>query len=219
MVLGKVIEKISGKNYEDYVVANILNPIGIYDMHIGKSLKDDKFDNEVKYYGLKGEGKVHSCYDSKQLVPKYYGGNSIELLSSAGGWLASPAELIKFVVAIDANNNPKDILKAKSIAKMTHPGKGFGSYGWVGTNSNGDWWRTGTLSGTSALVKRQKNGLSWVFIINSTVKSGAKFPVQINKTMIKAVSTIKKWPLYDLFDYYEPKSINDKRLALNNNDN
>ncbi len=210
-ILGKVIEKKSETCYEDYVLANILNPIGIYDMHIGKSNKDEKFDNEVVYYGLKGEKKVLSCFGSGELVPKYYGGNPIELLGSAGGWVASPAEIMKFIVAIDGNNNSKDILSPQTIKKMTYPRKGNGPYGWTGTNAKGEWWRTGTLSGTSALVKRQENGISWVFVMNSTAKKGAKFPVQINKTMINAISTVKKWPVYNLFDYYEPKS---KELVL-----
>ncbi|MEA3316932.1 MAG: serine hydrolase domain-containing protein [Bacteroidota bacterium] len=214
VILGQVIEKVSQTNYEDYVVANILNPIGIYDMHIGKSEKKDKFDNEVVYNGLKGENNVFSSFSSKEIVPKYYGGNSIEALGSAGGWVASPAELMKFIVAIDGNDYPKDLLNEKSIRKMAYPGKGNGPYGWTGTNANGDWWRTGTLSGTSALVKRQSDGISWVFLINSTAKTGARFPVQINKTMIRAISTIKKWPDYNLFDYYEPKSLDSKYFAV-----
>jgi len=42
-------------------------------------------------------------------------------------------------------------------------------------------------------------------IINTTPKYGARFPVQINKTMIKGLATVNQWPTYDLFNYYEPK--------------
>ena len=88
-------------------------------------------------------------------------------------------------------------------------------FGWKGTDKNGHWWRTGTLSGTSALLKREKNGISWVLIINTTPKYGARFPVQINKTMIRGLATVDDWPSYDLFDYYEPKSIGSKWLSIN----
>src|SRR5690606_6837960 len=35
LILGKIIEKISGETYADYVKSKILAPMGITDMHIG----------------------------------------------------------------------------------------------------------------------------------------------------------------------------------------
>ncbi|NOQ26181.1 MAG: serine hydrolase [Bacteroidales bacterium] len=215
-VLGLVIEKVTKISYEDYVITQILNPIGIYDMRLGKSLEKDRFENEVKYYGLKGERNVLSSLGTGEKVPKFYGGNSIETLGSAGGWLATPAELMKLLVAIDGFTFRNDILSSESIEKMTKSTKRIRPFGWTGTDKNGFWWRTGTLSGTSALLKREQNGLSWVLIINTTPKYGARFPVQINKTMIKGLSTVGDWPSYDLFDYYEPKSMQNDRLVFDN---
>ncbi|MFO7827285.1 MAG: serine hydrolase domain-containing protein [Bacteroidales bacterium] len=212
-VLGSVIEKISDKNYEDYVVSQVLNPLGIYDMHLGKSLLENKFDNEVKYYGLNGERKVLSSFGSGDKVSKYYGGNNIENLGAAGGWVASPAELMKLIVAIDGFPVQKNILSDSTISLMTNPGKGKRPFGWTGTDKNGLWWRTGTLSGTSVLLKRDRNGISWMLVINTTPKYGARFPVQINKTMIKGLAKVYSWPTYDLFDYYEPKKIDNKLLT------
>ena len=100
-ILGLIIEEVSNTSYEDYVVTNVLNPLGIYDMRLGKSLEKDRYENEVKYYGLKGERKILSSFGTGEMVPKYYGGNSIETLGAAGGWIASPAELMKLLVAID----------------------------------------------------------------------------------------------------------------------
>jgi hypothetical protein len=185
-------------------------------MRLGKSLEKDRFENEVKYYGLKGERDVLSSLGTGERVPKYYGGNSIETLGSAGGWLATPSELMKFLVAIDGFDFRDDLLSSESIEKMTKSTKRIRPFGWTGTDKNGFWWRTGTLSGTSALLKREQNGLSWILIINTTPKYGARFPVQINKTMIKGLSTVDDWPSYDLFDYYEPKSMQNKKLSFNN---
>ncbi len=214
-VLGLLIEKVSNTSYEDYIVTQILNPLGIYDMHLGKSLPEDSYENEVNYYGLKGERNVLSSFGTGERVPKYYGGNSIETLGAAGGWVASPTELMKFLVAIDGFGMRDDILSVESITEMTKSSKWIRPFGWTGTDSNGFWWRTGTLSGTSALLKREQNGLSWVLIINTTPKYGARFPVQINKTVIKGLATIDNWPTYDLFDYYEPKSLQNKWLSIN----
>ncbi len=213
-LLGLIIEEVSGASYENYVITQVLNPLGIYDMHLGKSLPDDRFENEVRYYGLKGEREVLSSFGTGEMVPKYYGGNSMETLGAAGGWVATPTELMKLLVAIDGFDLREDILSKESILEMTNPGRLIRPYGWTGTDSNGYWWRTGTLSGTSALLKREQNGLSWILVINTTPKYGARFPVQINKTMIKGLATIDYWPTYDLFDYYEPRSIESNLLTI-----
>ncbi|PLX16626.1 MAG: hypothetical protein C0597_07810 [Marinilabiliales bacterium] len=215
-LLGLVVEKASGRPYESYVIEQVLNPLGIYDMHLGKSLPDNRFENEVHYYGLKGEREVLSSFGTGERVPKYYGGNSIETLGAAGGWVATPTELMKLIVAIDGFDLRGDILSRESIQEMTKSSRWIRPFGWTGTDNNGYWWRTGTLSGTSALLKREQNGLSWVLIINTTPKYGARFPVQINKTMIKGLATIDDWPTYDLFDYYEPKSMKSNLLTFNN---
>lgn len=213
-LLGLIIQEVSGTSYEDYVVSQVLNPLGIYDMHLGKSLPGDRYENEVRYYGLKGEREVLSSFGTGEKVPKYYGGNSIETLGAAGGWVATPTELMKFLVAIDGFDLREDILSRESILEMTKSSRYIRPFGWTGTDSNGYWWRTGTLSGTSALLKREQNGLSWILVINTTPKYGARFPVQINKTMIKGLATIDNWPTYDLFDYYEPSSINNNWLTI-----
>ena len=213
-LLGLIIEKTSNLSYEDYVVSQVLNPLGIFDMHLGKSLAKDKYENEVKYYGLKGEREVLSSFGTGEKVPKYYGGNSIETLGSAGGWVASPTELMKLLVAIDGFGQREDILSNESILKMTKSTKKIRPFGWTGTDKNGYWWRTGTLSGTSALLKREKNGMSWVLIINTSPKYGARFPVQINKTIIRGLATVDDWPSYDLFDYYEPRSLKKEWFAI-----
>jgi len=214
-LLGLVIEKVSQRPYENYVIEQVLNPIGIYDMHMGRSLPDDRYENEVRYYGLKGEREVLSSLGTGERVPKYYGGNSMETLGAAGGWVATPTEMMKLLVAIDGFDLKQDILSKESIQQMTQSTNRIRPFGWTGTDSNGYWWRTGTLSGTSALLKREQNGLSWILVINTTPKYGARFPVQINKTMIRGLATVDNWPTYDLFDYYEPKSINHNWLSIN----
>lgn len=215
-LLGLIIEETSGRPYETYVVEQVLNPLGIYDMHLGRSLPEYRYENEVRYYGLKGERKVLSSFGTGEKVPKYYGGNAIETLGAAGGWVATPTELMKLVVAIDGFQLREDILSKESVQEMTKSSRWIRPFGWTGTDNNGYWWRTGTLSGTSVLLKREQNGLSWMLVINTTPKYGARFPIQINKTMIRGLATIDNWPTYDLFDYYEPSSIQKKWLTLNN---
>jgi CubicO group peptidase (beta-lactamase class C family) len=205
-LLGEIIAKKSGISYEEYVKSNILNPIGIYDFHLGHSLAGERFPNEVKYYGLKNERKIVSSFGNGELVPKFYGGNPMETLGAAGAWIASPAEMVKFLVAIDGKPGKPDILSKESLKIMATNHNGMRPFGWTGTTPDGFCWRTGTLSGTSALLIKQQNGLSWFFVMNTTPRYGARFPVQINRTMLQGFSAIEQWPEYDLFEFRKPSA-------------
>ncbi len=138
--------------YQDYVVMNILKPIGIHDMHIGKSYYHEKYPNEVRYHSSAGKMTISAMDGSGEKVPIYYGGNDMELLGPAGGWVASAPELIKFLTAIDGFDEQPDILSPETISMMSNPETaGKGLFGWRGSDSYGTWWRTGYLTGSSAL--------------------------------------------------------------------
>ena len=204
VILEKVVEKASGKDYEAYVQKHILKPAGILDMHIGKNLREDKLPNEVNYYEQSNAILVPAFDGSGGKVYRSNGGNDIEDLGGAGAWIASAAELMKFYVAIDGKDKQADILSKESIAYMTKPSpRGFSPIGWKGTRSNGTWWRTGTLAGTSALLKQNPDGTTWVIITNTSSWKGSKFPTELNKLMGRVMRSVKKWPETDLFNYFE----------------
>lgn len=199
-ILSKIIEKVSGMSYEKYIQENILRPAGCFDMHLGRNLYENKYENEVRYYESASEEYIPACDGSKQLVPKYYGGNNIEALSGAGAWVASPIELLRLLSVIDGNPRIPDILKPETIGQMTAFSMDALPIGWMHISYNGDWSRTGTLSGTSALMKKQHNGFSWVFVTNTSSWKGSKFPAYIEQTINKALSTVQQWPDKDLFE-------------------
>jgi CubicO group peptidase (beta-lactamase class C family) len=201
-VLGKIIEKVTGMDYEDYVQFAILHPLGIYDMHIGKSSMEERPDNEVCYYVLGRDSRFYSVDGSGEPGSKVYSGNNIELLSAAGGWVASAPELIKFIVAVDGFPEKPDILSDESIETMTKADRRTRKLiGWRGADGYGTWWRTGTLTGTSALIIRNRNGINWVVLMNTTTKGRSRIHNEMSKTMFNAVKSVKQWPEYDLFNY------------------
>lgn len=201
-VLGEVIEKVTGMAYEDYVQFAILHPLGIYDMHVGKSSLEERFQNEVCYYVQGKDSKFYSVDGSGEPRSNSYIGNNIELLSAAGGWVASAPELMKFIVAIDGFPEKPDILSDESINLMTKTSKRTKKLiGWRGADGYGTWWRTGTLTGTSALIIRNRSGINWVVVMNTTTKGKARIHNEMSKTMFNAVRSIKQWPEHDLFNY------------------
>ncbi|MCB8999049.1 MAG: beta-lactamase family protein [Bacteroidales bacterium] len=207
-LLGKIVEKITGMKYEDYVVMNILRPAGIYDMHIGRNLYNEKFPNEVKYFEPAGSAYCPAVDGSDKMVPKSYGGNDFNLLGAAGGWVASAPELAKLLTLIDGFDYQKDILKKETILMMSDPGvAGRGLFGWRGSDNRGTWWRTGTLSGTTALVMRQENGINWVILLNTSGYKRSRLHSKMSRTMFASVYRIKNWPDINLF---ETPSVSEK---------
>ncbi|MGC9344736.1 MAG: serine hydrolase domain-containing protein, partial [Bacteroidales bacterium] len=218
VILGKIISRISGMPYEDYVVINVLKPMGIHDMHIGKSLYHEKFPNEVHYYEPAGSSMCLAFDGSGRMVPKSYGGNNIELLGAAGGWVASGPELAKFVSAIDGFELVPDFLTDSTIKVMTDPDlSGKGLFGWRGADRHGTWWRTGTLSGSMAFTIRMENGLNWVVLLNTSGYKRQRLHNKLSRTIFAASYRVKEWPHYDLFTARQnvhPTSISE--IPINN---
>ncbi len=176
LLLSMIIEKVSGCDYESFIKDNILTPAGCYDMHLAGNYYEDKRANEVKYYMHAGSELVEEYNLSGKMVERCYGGNDIHALSGAGAWCGSPAELCRFVASIDGKNEVQDILTKESIRQMTeYFDPQTYSLGWNDTKPNGEWTRTGTLSGTSALIKYFPDGECWIMITNTSTWRGPGF--------------------------------------------
>lgn len=160
--------------YEDFIRKEVLAPAGCYDMHIAGSYYADKRYNEVRYYTHEGEGKFIEEYNnSGQMVERCYGGNNIPLLSGAGAWCGSPAEIARLVAAIDGRPEVEDIISQEAFDQMIeYFDKETFSLGWNDTDPAKGWKRTGTLAGTSALVMHFPDGECWVMITNTSTWRG-----------------------------------------------
>lgn len=203
LLLSKIIEKVSGMPYDEFIRTEVLAPAGCYDMHIAGTYYEDKRDNEVRYYTHEGDGKYIEEYtDSDVMVERCYGGNNIPLLSGAGAWCGSPAEIARFVASIDGRPEVPDIITKESVDLMTgYYDRDTFSLGWNDTHPDKGWSRTGTLSGTTALVKLFPDGECWVFISNTSTWKG---PRQANYTdaLFKSLrqSFSSKLPQRDMFN-------------------
>lgn len=205
MFLRKVIETASGQSYERFVREQVLKPVGITDMHIGRSYLSERRFNEVKYYESEESQPVPSFDGSGRLVPKQYGGNPIELLSSAGGWITSSVELAKLMVMIDGFKNVPDMIPNSLISQMVEEDELRGPLGWKIVKDNGDWIRTGSMAGTSAIMKRQSNGFGWVVIFNTSSWKGPRLPAYVDYMMRNLEKKITNWPQKDLFKFIPKK--------------
>jgi CubicO group peptidase (beta-lactamase class C family) len=205
LVLGKIISKVSGMEYEKFIEENVLMPANITDMQLGGSFIEQRLSNEVKYYqpqdALPGE-----CFDgSGRLLPKIYGGNDLKVLGAAAGWVASAIDLMKLYVVIDKDPIVKDILSPESIDEMTKVDpEGLDPLGWRKTKIDGEWVRTGTLSGTSALIKRQPDGSAWAILSNTSTYKGPHLAMEMDRVIKQIDINRITWPDYNLFTFHQP---------------
>ena len=198
-LLGRIIEEVTGDDYEDWVSDEILEPNNITDMRIAGSFEKDRLKEEVKYYDYSPDNEQLSFTGSGRKVYKPYGADDIEMLGPAGGWLATAVDLMKVLVLVDGySNRYKDILSQEMINKMVNGVGGIRRpLGWRSVKGD-HWWRTGTLSGTSALLTRDTKGYSWVIVSNTTPRRGS-FPSTSRWAIREGIKLVRNWPSHDLF--------------------
>ena len=200
-ILGRVIEQVSGKSYENYVKTELLNPLGISEMQLGRNLYENRAPNEVKYYDFPGASLSNSVYGTGERVPRPYGGFNIEAKDSGGGWIASATDLARLLVAVDGFNTKPDILSQPTIQLMTTPSAENNRYGmgWR-VNQADNWWHTGSLSGTSSIFVRTSGGLGWAVLFNTRPSNWRDFTLPMANMVWEAIRGIDSWPTHDLFE-------------------
>lgn len=195
LVLSRIIEQVSEMGYEEYLQTNVLRPAGCYDMHIAYNYYEQRYPGEVRYYGHDDEG-IESYDGSGELRPREYGGNNIRGLQGAGAWVASSVELMRLVASIDGKPGVPDIISEESVAEMKNiTRKGDYALGWARYNeSAGSLVRTGTMSGTCAYIDHRENGISYVFLTNTSHYQGANFTNSIGSMIRNAMTRVEVWP-------------------------
>ena len=165
LVLGEIIETITGMEYDAFVQSELLDPLGICDMHIAGNTLSEKREREVEYNG--GGFTVPAADGSGEIVPWEYGGLAVDLMDAHGGWIASARDLLRLLHAVDGFASKPDFLNAATIAEMTRPGTQANWYakGWS-VNTAGHWWHTGSLDGTATVLVRTSGEKTWAFLLN-----------------------------------------------------
>ena len=202
-VLGRIIEQLTGETYENHIKKAVLAPMGITKMTLGRSLRENRANDEVTYYpGLTKPSKP--VFDSLQLneVPAPYGTFCIEAMDSHGGWIASAVDLARFASSLDKVLNPASL--ETMFAKPSFPSTAPTYYGcgWmvrpVGEGGKSNTWHTGSLPGTSTLLVRRPDGLIWAAVFNERIKDD-----QFDPNLHRAADAVKEWPKDDLFEKYK----------------
>lgn len=183
LLLGRVIEAVSGTDYESYVRNTILAPLGATGMRLGRTLPADRQSTEVAYFDDRSASSVFSEGDGR--VPHPYGAWNLENMDAHGGWIASAEDLVRFASSFDdPTTNP--VLSEASIRQMFalpeyqdpdtyDAGDAYYALGW----SVRDWgeegmntWHGGSLPGTQSFMVRRRDGFGWAALFNRNLPLG-----------------------------------------------
>ncbi len=211
-LLGRVIEKLTGLTYEDYVRREVLLPVGALDTHLGKTLRDQRLPGEVFYAILDPDVGDYAILgpDLGKLVLHPYGVWCLEAMDSHGGWVSTASDLVRFASAFDHPDRCQ-LLQAKSIDTMFacpagaagHDKNGkekdeFFGCGWeVHPHGKGvrDTLHWGNFAGTSTLlVRRGGDNLTWAVLFNG--HSGSRYgPAGLIYPLVEAAAqAVMEWP-------------------------
>ena len=170
LILGRVIEKVTGMPYAQFVRKALLRPCGIKHMCIGGNTSKERVKNEVEYYWEPEDWSSPRPFN-------------VTRMDAHGGWLASAADLARFIVHIDRNPVVPDLI-SESLLNQTY----FGYPSWN---------HTGSLPGTSTVLMRLDDEYSFVVLSNYRSFKESFWNDFINKTA-SAVRSVS-WPDINLF--------------------
>jgi CubicO group peptidase (beta-lactamase class C family) len=166
VLLGQVIEKVSGKTYEAFLQDNIFTPLGMantgYD-HAAKILP-----HRAAGYEPRGEGLANATY------------LDMSIPFSAGGLYSTVEDLYLWDQALYTEK----LISRKSLDAMFTPVKNNYGYGWGINNLDGLKWiaHSGGINGFLTFIMRSPDAKALVVVLCNNMRSK---PDEVSKNLAK----------------------------------
>jgi CubicO group peptidase (beta-lactamase class C family) len=178
-VLGRAIEKVTGKTYRDFVREVVLSPSGVSGMKIAGNTAEQHAPREVTYYGQGDEDPYNM---------------NVERMDSHGGWLATPTDLVDFAIHVDGFSTTPSILKGATIREMISPSSANPAYakGWM-INSAGNWWHNGSLPGSTTIMVRTASGFCWAALTNTRRQPYDEIGLALDNMVWNMARSVSAW--------------------------
>lgn len=138
-VLGRVIEVVSGQEYQAYIAEHILEPVGMHDSFVA--------DGEV--HPAMATGHTPWFWTTRALPEN----TTRRGTAPQGGVVASAADLGRYLQMM--MNGRDDVLSAEGKSQMMRPAGGaatFYGFGWFVDTRDGTVWHSGSTPGVETLV-------------------------------------------------------------------
>lgn len=106
LILGHVIETVTGQPYQQYLERELLEPHSIEDISLGRSLPEDRPDRETWYFDTRACRNVAEM-EPLDLVRCPDGGFYQETTSASGGHIATVTSMLEFMSQYWLNGRPR----------------------------------------------------------------------------------------------------------------
>ena len=165
-ILHRIVEVISGKDYESFLKEDVLAKMGITDTHIG-GYRDQRRPNECVFY-MQGDSDGYA--------------NPLRELAGAAGIITSTNQMMRILTFMDGDDTVPDIFSEETLEEMYTPyayagpgsyGENYKRYG-LGWRMNhnylfkGSHYHGGNIAGTATFwVGHTDRGMSGAIVCNS----------------------------------------------------
>ncbi len=172
-LLGRVVEKVTGKPYETYVREAVLAQAGAAGMALAGNTLAERRPDEVRYHGQDGQDPYAI---------------NVRRMDAHGGWLASASDVALFA---DAAGPP--LLSAAATKAMVTGTAANPRYacGWS-INPAGNRWHGGSLAGTATLMVRTARGLCWAGLTNTRQRKDGMAPA-LDRLLWAMARAVPEW--------------------------
>lgn len=167
-VLGRLVEVVSGQDFQAYVSHNILEPLGMADSTVA--------DGEVHQAMATGH---RPWFGAKRPLGDH---RTDRLGAPQGGVIASASDLARYLAVM--MNGQDDVLSATGKAAMMRPASEaspFYGLGWFVNTGNGTVWHSGSTPGVETLatmIPAQRKGVVVLVNAGSGIGFGETAPLR-----------------------------------------
>lgn len=168
-LLGRIVEQVTGASYEDHLRGELLAPLDIHSIRLGRSLPEHRDPHEPCYLD---PGRVESVFGPAggPPVPFPDGGFHLEAMDAHGGLIGSAPDLVMFLRHHDMDGQRVE-------DGVGRPGAFFGS-----------------LPGTFTLMLRRADGIAAAALFNQRTDASGLAYDAILARLQAALSEVSSWP-------------------------
>ncbi|WP_158856035.1 serine hydrolase domain-containing protein [Lunatibacter salilacus] len=162
LILGRIIEKASGKSYGEYVKEEILDRVGATSTFLARNGKNEKRSKEVEYYSQDSTDPYTST------------AYNIERGDATAGWVSTPSDIARILSSVDLQPGRPNLLNQQLNNLRGTPLSNSGSYGKGVYRFNhpelGEvHWHDGLWPGSQSLSVSKKGEFCISVVMNSGV--------------------------------------------------
>ena len=174
VLLGKLIESVTGDSYEEAVRKLTLIPLDLKSFRL------------VGTYEFGDLDALHAVSGQRTYM---------EQLGAAGAWVATASDVVALIGAIDGQGSDRGFLSSASMKAMTTPATPQGvtplwDYG-LGLRlfASGEWGHSGSIENVHAMAFKRPDGLAVAILVNGSKPKETDTLIQVINEAILAART------------------------------